>query len=110
MKLLTAGRGTRPEDFSFTVPGELVEALEQCDASLYGGLGDRCACGCPVGWYGLSSGLATTLAVVRELAIDRAQLEEITGDAESAEALIAAAASYPAGAKVRRRLDALEVR
>ena len=52
-------QGTSPDDYSFTVEGELVTPLAaECDS------GDRC--GCARGFPGLASGFATTTAMVAE--------------------------------------------
>ena len=52
-------QGTTPDDYSFTVEGELVTPLAAECAS-----GDRC--GCTRGFPGLASGFATTTAMVAE--------------------------------------------
>lgn len=52
-------QGTNPDDYSFTVEGELVTPLAAECAS-----GERC--GCNRGFPGLASGLATTTAMVVE--------------------------------------------
>ncbi len=52
-------QGTHPDDYSFTVEGELVTPLAAECAS-----GERC--GCNRGFPGLASGLATTTAMIAE--------------------------------------------
>jgi len=52
-------QGTNPDDYSFTVEGELVTPLTAECAS-----GERC--GCNRGFPGLASGFATTTAMVAE--------------------------------------------
>jgi hypothetical protein len=52
-------QGTSPDDYSFTVEGELVTPLAAECAS-----GD--SCGCARGFPGLASGFATTTAMVAE--------------------------------------------
>ncbi len=52
-------QGTTPDDYSFTVEGELVTPLAAECAS-----GERC--GCRRGFPGLASGFATTTAMVAE--------------------------------------------
>ena len=52
-------QGTSPDDYSFTVEGELVTPLAAECAS-----GERC--GCDRGFPGLASGFATTTAMVAE--------------------------------------------
>lgn len=52
-------QGTTPDDYSFTVEGELVTPLAAECAS-----GERC--GCNRGFPGLASGFATTTAMVAE--------------------------------------------
>ena len=52
-------QGTSPDDYSFTVEGELVTPLAAECAS-----GERC--GCNRGFPGLASGFATTTAMVAE--------------------------------------------
>jgi hypothetical protein len=52
-------QGTSPDDYSYTVEGELVTPLAaECSS------GDRC--GCARGFPGLASGFATTTAMVAE--------------------------------------------
>lgn len=62
MKVLIATneqQGAAPDDYSWTVEGELVTAVvEQCSS------GDRC--GCARGWPGLASARATTTAMVAD--------------------------------------------
>ena len=52
-------QGTSPDDYSFTVEGELVTPLAAECAS-----GEQC--GCDRGFPGLASGFATTTAMVAE--------------------------------------------
>ena len=52
-------QGTQPDDYSFTVEGELVTPVAAECAS-----GERC--GCDRGFPGLASGFATTTAMVAE--------------------------------------------
>lgn len=57
-KVLTAAVGDRDDDFAHTVPGELVTPLTLvCDTD---------GCGCDRSFAGLSSRMATTVAVVAE--------------------------------------------
>ena len=74
MKALTAtsrGQGDHPQDFCFTVEGELVLLGFVCatdEAEPDGG------CGCARAFSGMSSRRATTTAVVRDLDLDAADL------------------------------------
>jgi len=112
MRLLVAAVGTEPDDWAWTIPGELVVPLQPCDAADpdIGGLGEHCTCGCVVGFLGVVSHKGTTAAVVDELDLDRTQLELIAGDADEADAMLAAAGDFPIGTVVRRRLDHVEAR
>jgi hypothetical protein len=76
MKLLTAVDIDGPDDWSGTVPGELVLLGVVCakDDPEAGGDG---SCGCGRVFSGVSTGKATTAATVTEMDITREQLVEI---------------------------------
>lgn len=116
MKLLVAGRGTHPDDWTWTVDGELVYV-----ADVHEDLGEHCNCGCTVAFIGFASSRATTTAVVADLDItadelvqlvtdwwggdpdtEREQILEVTAD------LLDAADPYPVGTRVRRFCDEVE--
>lgn len=80
MRLLTAWSGSAPDDFAWTVIGELVEPAEVCGRDELGD-GD---CGCARSFVGLASGRATTTAIVAELDIDEPTLTAIVADAYAA--------------------------
>jgi len=127
MKLLTAtsaGQGDRPNDFCFTVEGELVLAGFVCatdEADPDGG------CGCGRAFSGMSSRRATTTAVVRDLDLDEDDLRlavesyytaagmgpDVLGDdfatlvEGTVEESLLVGRSCDAGTVVRRRLDRL---
>jgi hypothetical protein len=122
MHVLTATaqtQGIEPDDFSFTLPGELVRLP-------YGHCGDE-ACGCRRAFVGLGSRRATTSALV----VDRpelrpldvwnllvgAALDEHPGGGAGFDswfagfaALARAAAALPVGAVVGRDPDGLHLR
>lgn len=109
MRLLVAAAGPRAEDFAFTVPGELVRLAVACDRDRSGD-GE---CGCGRSFAGLSSGMATTVAVVAEVdvtredlvAMLRSQPEWIADLAEDwADEMIRDAEAFDVGTYVRRRL------
>lgn len=120
MQLLTAARGARADDFAHTVPGELVMVNPiVCDR-------DRNAerdqgCGCGRAFIGLTSGKATTLAVVAELDIDSDALVAIATDALAGMGyhhedigdliadLIEDGQDYDMGTHLRRWIDDIEI-
>lgn len=74
MKVLTATRGSRPDDFCFTVEGEPVLLPLVCDRDLLAREEGRIGCGCSRGFGGMSSMKVTTAAVVRDLPLSRDDL------------------------------------
>ncbi len=118
MKVLVATRrsqGLEPDDYSWTVEGELVTpVVSECSSP---------TCGCDRGFAGLASHRATTTAEVIELDLDPAALREVVrcsltdqgwlrflGDAEAhelvtdhVETILEVAAALPVGTVVRRR-------
>lgn len=114
MKLLTAATGDGPDDFSFTVDGELLYLGPICDRDRAGGNG----CGCARAFVGVASGYATTRAVVREIGIDRAQLRAVLVDkftaagwsdpnglaAEIAVEMVEMGREHPVGTELRRSM------
>ena len=116
MRLLVADQGTGPDDWAWSIPGELVMAPPPCSAA-YEGL--DCACGCRQTWVGFTSHRGTTLAAVAELNLDRAALTQLVAasitdagfdlDDGQAEAIAAElehlAEQLPVGALVRRDHD-----
>jgi hypothetical protein len=119
MKLLAAaeGAGPGPDGFAWSIPGELVFT-----ADVHEDLRQHCMCGCVISFIGMTSGLATTTAVVVDLDLTREQLEAIARDhltapdededpewiAEFVADLLDAADPFPAGTLVRRHLDRIE--
>ena len=127
MNLLTAtaeGQGDRPNDFFFTVEGELVLLGFVCaadEADPDGG------CGCGRAFSGMSSRRATTTAVVRDLDLDEDDLRlavesyftatgmgpDVLGDDfgtlvdETVEESLLVGRSCEPGTVVRRRLNRL---
>jgi len=125
MKLLTAtatSQGTRDNDFSWTIDGELVLigivcARDQADPD--GG------CGCGRAFSGLSSHRATTTARVLDLPLTREDVSKaIAGYYESAgygvfepselddeiDEMLRVASAWDIGTIVERRLDRLQAR
>ncbi|ABW09735.1 conserved hypothetical protein [Parafrankia sp. EAN1pec] len=132
LRVLVATRqtqGQEPGDFTWAVPGELVRASDICARDEGDPDG---SCGCGRSWVGLASGLATTTALVAELAFTRAAYLAAHVDAEAAalivdglgpmdaeqvehvEAcaadLLDVAAELPVGTVVGHRLDEVIVR
>lgn len=118
MRLLTAWTGTAADDFSWTIPGELVEPVEVCTRDELGE-GD---CGCSRSFVGLASGKATTTAIVAELDIDEPTLTAIVRDAyatigwaadeqdiaATTAGLVELGERWPTGTVVRRDRDHVE--
>ncbi len=122
MKVLVATRrsqGLEPDDFSWTVEGELVTpVISECSSP---------TCGCDRGFGGLASHLVTTTAEISELDIDPASLREavrssladqgwlrslrdIDADdfvSEHIEAIRLVAEAWPVGTVVRRHREDL---
>jgi len=133
MKLLTATRerqGEQDGDFCFATEGELVMLGDVC-ASDQNDVVGGCGCGCGRAFSGLRSRRATTTALVRDLALTRADLElavatrfaddgitaEVVGDLEYAylfvdtvDELIRFGAVWPEQTVVRRTFDGVTVR
>ncbi|WP_051973357.1 hypothetical protein [Cryobacterium sp. MLB-32] len=127
MKVLVATRasqGARRGDYDHCVTGELVWMLEPCPASLRNPAGK---CGCGRSFEGMSSHRSTTTALVREIPeltrADFAAALRASFDAqgwcpcccaqpvdEAVDGLIAAAARWPEGAVIERRLNVLSLR
>jgi hypothetical protein len=129
MKLLTAThetQGEREGDFCFAIEGELVMLGDACATDR----NDAGGCGCERAFSGLRSRRATTTALVRDLALTRADLElavatrfaddeisaEVIGDLEYAylfidtvDELIRFGAVWPEQTVVRRALDGVTV-
>ena len=122
MKVLVATRrqqGSEPDDFSWTVEGELVTpVVSECSSP---------TCGCDRGFGGLASHKVTTTAEVAELDIDPAALREAVRSSladqgwlqylsdpdadefvsEHVEAIRMVASALPVGTVVRRRREHL---
>ena len=131
MKLLTATRerqGEQDGDFCFATEGELVMLGDVCASDQNDVVG---GCGCGRAFSGLRSRRATTTALVRDLALTRADLElavatrfaddgitaEVVGDLEYAylfidtvDELIRFGAVWPEQTVVRRTFDGVTVR
>lgn len=131
MKLLTAtqkGQGERDGDFFHAVEGEVVILGEVCATDQNDPLG---GCGCGRAFSGLLSRRATTTALVRDLDLDREDLEfaiatrfaadgitaRTIGDLEYAEVftdtveeLIRFGGTWPEGTVVRRTVDGVTIR
>lgn len=111
MKLLVATRltqGDRDDDFDHgTVPGEIVEPFSVCDLDM---TNDATPCGCGRAFVGMTSGAATTTAIVADLDLNRATLRGTLAamhpdeDADLVDAmgeqLIEYGAEHPAGTVV----------
>lgn len=125
MKVLTAtsaGQGRRPNDFSFTIEGELVWLGIVCATDRRDPDG---GCGCGRAFSGLNSHLATTTARVRDLRMTRNDLIDALGSyyesagygavarrdlkAEVA-GMLELVSGFPEDAIVERRLDHLRSR
>lgn len=118
MRVLTAGAGSRPEDFAHTIPGEIVYIGTICAADLpeQGGNG---RCGCGRAFSGVASGKATTVAVVADLELTMDDLAAMLTDrftrsgwkdpAEMgqgfAEEIVEEAETFPEGTRLRRDID-----
>ncbi len=112
MKVLTAGAGDRPDDFAWTVPGEVVYFAEVCARDEHGDGG----CGCGRAFAGVVTGRATSVAVVADLAMDRDDLAAMLADhlvhagwsgigvlaRELAEEVAEHAGDHPEGTRLRR--------
>lgn len=120
MKVLVATRrqqGSEPDDFTWTVEGELVTpVISECSSP---------TCGCDRGFGGLASHLVTTTAEVADLDIDPGALREVVRSSladqgwlrhlsdvdaddfvsEHVSAILAVAALMPVGTVVRRRRE-----
>ena len=127
MKLLTATartQGKRDNDYHWCVEGELVRFDTVCDRDRRDPAN---GCGCGRGFAGMSSCRATTTALVRDLPIDRTDLQialaaslhaagylddasDLAAVADEADELIEIAATFEVGDIVERRLDHLRVR
>lgn len=77
MKVLVApaGGGTEPDDFSFTVAGELVTIPVECDAP---------GCGCERSWVGATTRAGTTTALIDDLPITHGQYVQALTDSDTA--------------------------
>ncbi len=125
MKVLTAtstGQGKRPNDFSYTIEGELVWLGLVCASDRRDPDG---GCGCGRAFSGLNSHLATTTARVRDLRMTRDDLIDALGSyyesagygavprrdlkAEVA-GMLELVSGFPEDAIVERRLDHLRSR
>ena len=125
MKVLTAtstGQGRRPNDFSFTIEGELVWLGLVCASDRRDPDG---GCGCGRAFSGLNSHRATTTARVRDLRMTRNDLIDALGSyyesagygvvprrelkAEVA-GMLELVSGFPEDAIVERRLDHLRQR
>lgn len=104
MNVLTAAVGTEPDDFAYTLAGEVVYLGVVCERGEEG----RCVCG--RSFTGMTSGEPTTVAVVGDLDVTRGQLVamfapfadgELAGD--FADEVLEVAAGYPLGTRLRRR-------
>jgi hypothetical protein len=125
MKLLTAtasGQGIRPNDYDYTVEGELVWIGLVCATDRANPDG---GCGCGRGFSGLSSHGATTTAMVRDLPLSRDDvIEALAGYYESAgygafgaaqlapevDEMLDVVAQWDEGAIIERRLDLCQQR
>lgn len=122
MKVFVAtarGQGARASDFCWTVEGELVMVLFQCDRD--GDEIDGC-CGCRRALAGLSSSRATTTFAVADLPL--AWDDYVTAISDSlkrggwlgldsdsmARELVDAAADFPVGEVLERRGDYIRPR
>jgi hypothetical protein len=119
----THTQGRRPDDFHWTVPGELVFPGIVCGRDEINPDGEH-ACGCGRAFVGFNSGLATTTAEVRDIELTaedfreavRSSLEQsgwtalgVDPDAFVTE-LAEGVAQYPVGTVLGRRIDELIVR
>jgi hypothetical protein len=108
MRVLTAAVADGPDEFSWTVPGELVVLTVPCPAGH--------ACGCTAGFAGLSSRRATSCAQVTDLDISAATLVAMLNDWPESTAMTLAgevltiAATYPVGTLLRRDRDRVTAR
>lgn len=125
MKLLTAtttSQGTRENDYSWTVEGELVGIDEPCGKDRSDPDG---GCGCGRGFFGMSSHRATTTALVRDLPLTREDVMlALSGYYESGgygrlsrselvaevDDLVELGALWPDGSVIERRLDVVRLR
>jgi hypothetical protein len=122
MKLLVATRetqGQRPNDYAFTIDGELVFVGFICRRDRDDPDG---GCGCGRGFSGLVSARATTTARVHEVAGTRSQVLQALGDgldwqgwgrdaaADVLGELLDITARLPVGTVVERRLMRIQPR
>lgn len=127
MKLLTATsltQGERDNDYHWCVEGELIRFDVVCGRSARNP-DDRCGCG--RGFAGMSSMRATTTALVRDLPMERLDVQialaaslhaagylanpnDLAAVADEAEELIGIAYAFDVGDVIERRLDLLRVR
>ena len=127
MKLLTATlltQGDRDNDFNWCVEGELLRFDVVCARS---GRNPDDSCGCGRGFAGMSSRRATTTALIRDLPMERLDIQvalasslhaagyladpnDVAAVAEDAEELIQIGAAFDVGDVIERRLDVLRVR
>jgi hypothetical protein len=129
MQVLTATnatQGTRADDFCFALDGELVRPATTCTADRLAVPDGGCGCGCMRSFTGLSSGKATTTAVVAELDLTRdaylAALADSSGRqgwtrlaasdalADAADELLSIASDFEAGDVLERRGDVIRPR
>lgn len=127
MKLLTATsltQGERDNDFDWCVEGELIRFDVVCGR---GARDPDDSCGCGRGFAGMSSMRATTTALVRDVPMERLDVQtalaaslhaagylpdpdDVDAVAEEAEELIEIAGAFDVGDVIERRLDLLRVR
>lgn len=109
MRLLVAPNqpGTRPGDFTWTVPGELViPALTVCERDRLDP--DDGACGCGRSFVGLSSEKGTSTALVADVDIDLQMLTDAVQNFDAALQLATIGAEWPLGTTVRCRLGEVQ--
>lgn len=104
MKVLVApaGPGSEPDDFCFTVPGELVTIPVECEADE--------GCGCGRSWVGLFTRKATTVAVVTDPDMTAADYLEVVADHDLGWKLLRIAHHFDVGDIVERFGPTIEVR
>lgn len=127
MKLLTATsltQGERDNDYDWCIEGELIRFDVVCDR---GARNPDDSCGCGRGFAGMSSMRATTTAIIRDLAMERRDVQfalaaslhaagylanpnDLAAVADEAEELIHIAHAFEVGDVIERRLDLLRVR